>query len=65
MTRLRRLLPCCLALLLGCDTTPDDPLGHYAYTEPLRDLRPLFAAWDRHLDVTWAGAYSPPCGPRV
>ena len=36
-----------LALALGCDTTPDDPLGHYAYAPPLRDLLPMFAGWER------------------
>jgi hypothetical protein len=47
MTPLRRLFPSCVALLLGCDdTTPDDPLGHYAYAEPVRELLPMFAAWD-------------------
>lgn len=39
-----------LVLALGCDeTTPDDPLGHYGYVEPVRDLMPLFAAWDSSL----------------
>jgi hypothetical protein len=40
---------CGLVLALGCETTPDDPLGHYGYVEPVRDLLPLFAAWDTSL----------------
>lgn len=49
MKRIRILAACCLVSSLGCDTTPDDPLGHYTYVEPVRDLLPLFAAWDTSL----------------
>lgn len=51
MQLLRITAAAALVLSLGCDTTPDDPLGHYAYVQPVRDLLPLFAAWDRSLQL--------------
>jgi hypothetical protein len=46
MKFLRILFASSLLAAAACDTTPDDPLGHYSYATPLHDLLPLFASWD-------------------
>lgn len=69
MQLLRILLVGGLAATAACETSPDDPLGHYAYADPVHELRPLFARWEE--PWPWVDPWgctkptAPEDGPRI